>query len=131
MKRLKQTKGPSSPDQTVRDLYLFSGNGKQIIFRPRADTDDVDFIHVALFYSPSPLPLPTGSTWLPLLSLPFRGEVLNSSPFKGEVERGMGDLVVPEFAYPADHNLPHPHPNPPLEEEGILKLGPKPPAERV
>jgi len=36
---------------------------------------------------------------------------LGSSPFKREVRRGMG-CFAPE--------LPHPHPNPPLEGEGVF-----------
>jgi hypothetical protein len=35
---------------------------------------------------------------------------LSSSPFKGEVRRGMGVVLATM--------LPHPHPNPPLEGEG-------------
>ena len=35
------------------------------------------------------------------------------SPFKGEVRRGMGVFFAPE--------LPHPHPNPPLEGEGVFQ----------
>jgi hypothetical protein len=37
--------------------------------------------------------------------------LLTSSPFKGEVRRGMG-------SFRADKT--HPHPNPPLEREGVL-----------
>jgi hypothetical protein len=44
-----------------------------------------------------------------------------SSPFKGEVGRGMGE--GPAYSIP-----PHPHPSPPLEGEGIHRAGP---AERL
>jgi hypothetical protein len=49
-----------------------------------------------------------------LLSSPFNGISVNlpiSSPFKGEVRRGMGSEAA--------ECLPHPHPNPPLEGEGV------------
>ncbi|OGU09407.1 MAG: hypothetical protein A2075_00450 [Geobacteraceae bacterium GWC2_58_44] len=39
--------------------------------------------------------------------------LLAPSPFKGEVRRGMGVFLAPE--------LPHPHPNPPLEGEGVFQ----------
>jgi len=48
-----------------------------------------------------PYPLPKRAKVLTLLSLYFTGQSLNSSPFKGEAERGMGFLFVwPITIYP-------------------------------
>jgi hypothetical protein len=51
----------------------------------------------------------------PTAPLPGMRVNLHSSPFKGEVRRGMGELSVD-----VKHTLsPHPHPSLPLEGEGV------------